>query len=513
MFYPIHIDPKKQRITGIGEPLPLGQDPDLSRAPTRSVAWPIRSDGSFGRWRIGPTSCRNLLDSGYLKLGGYDEKRKTWTVLYLQKKTISEIASGILDIAPRDDPTDVVELSYATDVNQLRPIKTVWNRSIHHAGSHGSTLLRNIFGKEGVKFSFPKSIYATRDAIAAIVRDRPNALIVDFFAGSGTTLNAINLLNSTDGGNRRCILVTNNEVSDSEAKALAAQRFRPGDEEWEQHGICRSVTWPRSKYTIRGKRDDGTKLDGEYLTGKTLAIEKPRRFWQVGFAGVEQLNTTAKKKQLVALIKDFPQSLVKEDSVFIVSEEHTVSILFDDSQAEAWVEALEEQDHITDFYIVTARKAKFDSLKVRITELLGPLTVMEDEKRPMREGFPANLEYFKLDFLDKNGVALGQQFREILPLLWLRAGAIGPRPELPKNKPIPAMLLPERNSFAILVDEARFADFLEALETRHHLTYVFLVTDSEEAFQEMAAQIAVPNVIQLYRDYLENFVINKGDGA
>ena len=47
----------------------------------------------------------------------------------------------------------------------------------------------------------------TRDAVAAVVRDRPNALIVDFFAGSGTTLNAVNLLNATDGGQRRCILV------------------------------------------------------------------------------------------------------------------------------------------------------------------------------------------------------------------------------------------------------------------------------------------------------------------
>jgi adenine-specific DNA-methyltransferase len=44
---------------------------------------------------------------------------------------------------------------------------------------------------------------------------------------------------------------------------------------------------------------------------------------------------------------------------------------------------------------------------------------------------------------------------------------------------------------------------------RKDITHIFLVTDSDEAFQEMAAQLPVPQVIQLYRDYLDNFAINK----
>lgn len=127
---------------------------------------------------------------------------------------------------------------------------------------------------------------------------------------------------------------------------------------------------------------------------------------------------------------------------------------------------------------------------------------------PMDEGFPANLEYFRLDFLDKDQAALGRQFREILPLLWLRAGATGPRPELSKHRPIPPWVIAEKSPFAVLVDENRFVDFAVELEGRSDLTYVFLVTDSEDAFREMAGQLKVPNLIQLYRDYLENFVIN-----
>ena len=95
----------------------------------------------------------------------------------------------------------------------------------------------------------------------------------------------------------------------------------------------------------------------------------------------------------------------------------------------------------------------------------------------MRDGFPTNLEYLRLDFLDKDHEALGRQFREILPILWLRVGAIGLRLELPRNKPIPAMVIPEHNRFAVLVDEARFADFTTELESRDDLTHAFLVTN------------------------------------
>ena len=83
------------------------------------------------------------------------------------------------------------------------------------------------------------------------------------------------------------------------------------------------------------------------------------------------------------------------------------------------------------------------------------------------------------------------------------------------------MLLPEEHTFAVLADETRFADFLHRLQDRSEdgkaLSHVFLVTDlvtdSEDAFREMAGQVKAPHVIQLYRDYLENFVINQGEGS
>ncbi|MFL6713641.1 MAG: hypothetical protein ACJ8LN_12040 [Sulfurifustis sp.] len=305
-------------------------------------------------------------------------------------------------------------------------------------------------------------------------------------------------------------------MSAEDADNLRGRGLQPGDAEWEQRGICRTVTWPRSRFTTLGKRDDGTPLPGTYLTGKTEEKEKQRRFVQIGFVDPVSLDT-GKKKQLLAAIDRLPQTLVKELCRFIVSEDHKVSILFDESAADDWLTALEEQVQITDIYIVTPIKRVFEELKTKANEALGPLLVSEEAKRPMSDGFAANLAYFKLDFLEKDRVALKRAFREILPLLWLKAGAIGPRPKLAKTAAEPKFFAPKENSFAVLLDESRLSEFVDVIKVRTDLTHIFLVTDDDEAFKEMAAEVADKiktshrvQVVQLYRDYLENFMINKG---
>lgn len=515
MFFPVLIDKARHAIVGAGDYLPLDQHPDLdAEIDGYGAAWPIRTDGSFGNWGVGPGSLRRLIERGYVALGGFDPVRKTWGISYLSRKLQSQIESGAIQIVEFDKTRNVVNIEYAEE--RERQIKTVWHRSTHDAGAYGADVIKAIFG-EGRKFSFPKSLYATRDAVVSVVRDRAQALIVDFFAGSGTTLNAVNLLNATDGGQRRCILVTNNEVSAEESAALSAGGLQPGDAKWEAQGICRSVTWPRSKYTILGRRDDGSVLPGEYLTGKMVERKKARRFSQIGFADPALLHTLTKKKQIVALIDGLPQTLVKGSCPFIVSEGHKASVLFDAAAADDWLEALDEQEHITDFYIVTPVKKVFDTLKAQVVELLGPLMMSEEEKRPMSDGFASNLVYFKLDFLDKKRVSLRQAFREILPLLWLKAGAVGPRPELKHGAPEPALFTPEGSNFVVLLDEVRMGRLLKTLDGRTGLSQVFIVTDADESFKAMARDVhevagkANPGlqVVQLYRDYLLNFMINK----
>jgi adenine-specific DNA-methyltransferase len=305
-------------------------------------------------------------------------------------------------------------------------------------------------------------------------------------------------------------------VSAEEADRLRAQGHQPGDPEWEQTGICQSVTWPRSKSTILGYREDKTKLPGSYMTGRFVEVESPRKFTQLSFVNAADLRKTANKKQLVSLLNDMPQSLVEKDSHFVVSPKHSATILFDIESVEEWFLALEDQVHITDFYILTTSKRDFERAKTSVTQLLGPLLIKEEEKRPLADGFEANCVYFRMEFLDKDQVALNRALRELLPLLWLKAGGYGTLPKL-GNKALPKWLAPEANNFAILLVETAFGALLSALKARPDITCVYVVTDANESFKDMQAELFDTleteerplEVVQLYRDYLINFMINK----
>ena len=500
LFFPIHIDPVRRAIVSIGDPLPLGEVPDQTVV-DNTVAWPFRTDHTLGNWRVSPPTLRQLHAQGFVRLGGYDEARKTWTVLYLGEKARRQIEEGTIRIVGRNADSGAVTVEYTE--GQQRSIKTVWHRATHDAGTYGSSLLRNILG-EGGRFAFPKSIYAVRDAVAAVVGNQPNALLVDFFAGSATTLNAVNLLNATDGGQRQCILVTNNEVSEEENRTLTAQGFQPGQDEWEQHGICRSVTWPRSKFTMLGKRDDGTPLPGDYLTGKQVTREKPRTIRQLGFAEGRNL-PLAQRKQVAALLPGVVQSKI-DDGPWFLSDDVPVSVLWDVRQAPAWLDALSEADHVNDLCVVTTESRAFTALKAQIVEALGPQEVAEDEKRPMAQGFAANLEYFRLDFLDPQEIQMGRQFAAVLPILWMMAGARGPRPTAPDAHA--PWLLPDGCAFVVLMHETRFKDFARHVESRTDLTHVFIVTNSQDTVYKLRSEWPDLRVVQLYKDYLENFRIN-----
>jgi adenine-specific DNA-methyltransferase len=116
----------------------------------------------------------------------------------------------------------------------------------------------------GRKFPFPKSLYAVEDALRFFVNDKPDAIVLDFFGGSGTTTHAVARLNRQDGGQRQSILVTNNEVSADEADSLRARGLRPGDSEWEEVGIFEHITRPRISAAVAGRTPDGEPIKGDY---------------------------------------------------------------------------------------------------------------------------------------------------------------------------------------------------------------------------------------------------------
>ena len=386
LFYPIFVYADGHGIHSVGD-VYYGNDRNEVKAPEGTVAiWPIRSNGTEGRWEISNVGLMDLAKKGYVHLGRFTERGMA--ISYLKKGEIEKIESGAFEISGYAEDGSVMS---DTEATKLIP-GTQWRISSHDATLNGTKLLQSIVGEK--RFTFPKSLYAVHDVINFFVTNKPNALIVDFFAGSGTTLQAVNLLNAEDGGHRRCILVTNNEVSVDEAKTLTEQGYHPGDKEWEKLGIARYVTWPRTVCSIEGHDVNGTPLKGNYL-GSDI---------------------------------------------------------------------------------------------------------------PMAEGFKANAAYFKLGFLDKNAVALGRQFKEMLPTLWMKAGAVGPCPSVGDEAP-DMLILPE-NRFAVLLDEKQYLAFEEKLNTQPEIETVFIVTDSESGYRDMIAGLKVKERYQLYRDYLDNFRIN-----
>ena len=175
MFYPVLIDESIQKVVAAGETLPINFDPDVEeKINGYSVAWPIREDGSWGRWSVGADTLSMLIEKGYVSCGKYDKKRKTWGITYISQPNQKAIDEGKIIITDRNPVTGVVTVEYAS--NENRVIKTVWHRTSHDAGAYGSDILTAIIGKTDA-FSFPKSLYAEHDSIATIVRNNKEALI------------------------------------------------------------------------------------------------------------------------------------------------------------------------------------------------------------------------------------------------------------------------------------------------------------------------------------------------
>lgn len=141
--------------------------------------------------------------------------------------------------------------------------KTVWTDKKYDANEYGTKLINDMVPAND--FDFPKSLYNVYDCLYAVIQDKPNAVVLDFFAGSGTTGHAVLLMNKLIGGNRKFILCTNNDVGIEKEKEFAKANptcvnldgsincetveYRNFEEKF---GIARSVTWPRINSAING---------------------------------------------------------------------------------------------------------------------------------------------------------------------------------------------------------------------------------------------------------------------
>lgn len=135
-----------------------------------------------------------------IKLGPF--KGDHTCVYYLKPAEEAKLYDGTYSIIGYNEDGSVIT-SEAEQIERNVLPSTQWQISAHDATHYGTRLIKKFI--PGRDFAYPKSLYAVRDCIRFFVANKPNALIVDFFAGSGTTLHAVNLLNA--GAIGKCPIV------------------------------------------------------------------------------------------------------------------------------------------------------------------------------------------------------------------------------------------------------------------------------------------------------------------
>lgn len=375
-FYPIYIDPDTNQIKEIGTPIPEGK----SKPPQIDGLYcllPIRDNGTEGRWQWTSETFRERMTQGRVRIGGNSDRG--YTVYILKDGEYSKIQNGEFAEVGRGVNNEI--LVNDIDTNYVLAIPgDMWQISTHDATQYGSRLLGNILGNK--RFTFPKSLYAVKDALRFCTANKPDALILDFFAGSGTTMHAVNLLNAEDGGHRRCIMVTNNEVSADEAKMLKDKGYQPGDEEWEKLGIAHYVTWPRTVCSIKGQDVNGNPLKGDYLGSEPPmhmadGFKANAAFFKLGFLDPTAVSLGMRFSEMLPTLwlktgakGKCPELTGKQVPDMMILPKNQFAVLINENTFADFAEKLAEHPEIQTVFLATDYEVNYQSMvkNLNVTE-------------------------------------------------------------------------------------------------------------------------------------------------
>lgn len=205
-----------------------------------------------------------------------------WTWKWGKEKVEWGLKHGFIDIQKSSKNPSGYSIRYkvymnvdneGNAINRTAPHKNLINDILN---ADAAAVIKNIFGDNIFKYSKPI------DLILRLISyvNNLNATILDFFAGSGTTLHATMALNAEDGGRRQCILVTNNE-----------------------NRICEEVTYVRNKKVIEGY----VNAKGETVKGLTT---NSLRYYKTDF--IDRDKTAQNRRALSAASADLLR--IREDS-------------------------------------------------------------------------------------------------------------------------------------------------------------------------------------------------------
>ncbi|MFM1699768.1 site-specific DNA-methyltransferase [Aeromonas salmonicida] len=381
MFFPIFIDKETGQYHSTGEPPAVDVKPDEIPVPEGTIAiFPIDGNGQELMWRLSPSSFREYLEIGHAKFGPRNKKTGLRSVSYLQSGIRKMIECGEI-IATGRNSEGALELQFADSVGTRSP-GTLWNMVSHSASEHGAGLLKRMV--PGRRFPYPKSLYAVEDCLRFVLAKKPHAVVVDFFSGSGTTAHAVMRLNKQDGGSRQSISVTNNEVAADEQKALREQGLRPGDAEWEKHGICDYITKPRVAAAITGKTPAGEPIKGDYKFTDEFPMadgfEENAEFFTLTYEAKNAVNHNLAYARITPMLwmragaqgrridKLPPEGWAVAD---------TYGLLTEVDQATPFIHAVSQASGLRVVYIVTDDERRFQAIAKRLPDGVEPVRLYE----------------------------------------------------------------------------------------------------------------------------------------
>lgn len=228
--YPIFINSETNKIDSLGESLQERTKNgnysgelndfiyDFNEAPEGTVAvWPITSKGKECVWRLSPSRLLADWGKGYIKVSPNRQKSSLnkYSIQYLPEGVIKKIRKGILKVNGTED--DSPTLIFGENKTVGSDIPSIWLEKDFYSVK-GTSLLSEIF--EAKTFNYPKPLLLITEILRALTSD--DDIILDSFAGSGSTAHATLALNTEDGGNRKFILV---EMEDY-AETVTAERIK-----------------------------------------------------------------------------------------------------------------------------------------------------------------------------------------------------------------------------------------------------------------------------------------------
>lgn len=380
-FYPIYVNETSGLIEEVGKPIPHEQDRlSVEIRPGCVAVFPVRDDGTEMNWGVtGPTFI-DRWKKGFARAGkAQPGKPQPYIIQYLKSGPIADIEEGRAVVEGYNSDGSVI--AYYEEPGAKAP-PTQWNLRSHNAEHYGTKTVRALLN--GRKFPFPKSLYAVEDVLRLFVLTKPQAIVLDFFSGSGTTAHAVMRLNRQDGGRRQCISVTNNEVAADEQAELREAGLRAGDPEWEKLGICDYITKPRIAAAITGKTPEGEAIKGVYKFNEKFPMaegfEENAEFFTLTYEAPVAVSHNLAFQRIAPLlwmragsegrrIDDLPAA------GWDVAD--TYGLLVDLDRAAAFCDAAAAQPTLRIAYVVTDDDGRFQAVARALPDSVEPVRLYE----------------------------------------------------------------------------------------------------------------------------------------